>query len=160
MSWVRQQGTSSICVDSLTFRELLDLSLCHTAHEPELRLPYVRSRFKRASLLRPSFLISLTFISLLAVQTFDILDAFTWRADVNSFAALDSQITFGPTYALEYSTREVYGANITGWGPDDPLNATWWHLVTECTFPSLLHLKFLTESNRRQRWRQTRLSFR
>ena len=49
-------------------------------------------------------------------QTFDILDAYTWRADVNSFAALDSQIAFGPTYALEYSTREVYGANIVGWG--------------------------------------------
>lgn len=65
-------------------------------------------------------------------QTFDILDAYTWRADVNSFPALDSQIAIGPTYALEYSTRDVYGANIAGWGSDDPLNATWWHLVTEC----------------------------
>jgi len=63
--------------------------------------------------------------------TFDILDASTWKADVHSFPALDSQLAHGPTYSLEYSTREAYGANITGWGPNDPLNATWWHLVTE-----------------------------
>ncbi|KAF8553428.1 sphingomyelin phosphodiesterase [Imleria badia] len=44
--------------------------------------------------------------------TFDILDAYTQR------------------YVLEYSTREAYGQNIT-WGANDPLNATWWHLVTE-----------------------------
>ncbi|KAF8913262.1 Metallo-dependent phosphatase-like protein [Gymnopilus junonius] len=54
-----------------------------------------------------------------------------WRSDVNSFHALDSQTKLGPTYAYEYNTRETYGATITGWGPNDPLNATWWHLVTE-----------------------------
>ncbi|EKM61347.1 uncharacterized protein PHACADRAFT_180479 [Phanerochaete carnosa HHB-10118-sp] len=64
-------------------------------------------------------------------NTFDILDAHTWFADVNAFPELDSQIEFGPTYQYEYSTREAYGGNITGWGPNDPLNATWWHLVTE-----------------------------
>ncbi|KAL5530987.1 hypothetical protein ACEPAG_3863 [Sanghuangporus baumii] len=64
-------------------------------------------------------------------NTFDILDAYTWRSDVNSFSALDGQIEFGPTYSFEYSTRAAYGQNITGWGPNDPLNATWWHLVTE-----------------------------
>jgi len=63
--------------------------------------------------------------------TFDILDAHTWRSDVNSFPELDNQIEFGPTYEYEYGTRETYGANITGWGTNDPLNATWWHLVTE-----------------------------
>ncbi|KAI0937249.1 hypothetical protein AcV5_005199 [Taiwanofungus camphoratus] len=63
--------------------------------------------------------------------TFDILDAYTWMADVNSFPELDGQTEFGPTYRFEYSTREAYGASITGWGPNDPLNATWWHLVTE-----------------------------
>jgi sphingomyelin phosphodiesterase len=63
--------------------------------------------------------------------TFDIIDAFTWKSDVNSFPQLDPQIRFGPTYAFEYSTREVYGQNITGWTDSDPLNATWWHLVTE-----------------------------
>jgi len=63
--------------------------------------------------------------------TFDILDAYTFEADVNSFGALDGQSEFGPTYKFEYSTREAYGATIPGWGPNDPLNATWWHLVTE-----------------------------
>ncbi|EJC98599.1 uncharacterized protein FOMMEDRAFT_161417 [Fomitiporia mediterranea MF3/22] len=64
-------------------------------------------------------------------NTFDILDAYTWRSDVNTFSALDDQTEFGPTYAFEYSTRDAYGQNITGWGPNDPLNATWWHRVTE-----------------------------
>jgi len=63
--------------------------------------------------------------------TFDVLDAHTWKTDVHSFPSLDSQIEFGPTFVYEYSTRETYGQTITGWGPNDPLNATWWHLVTE-----------------------------
>lgn len=63
--------------------------------------------------------------------TFDVLDAYTWRSDVNSYPKLDNQTEAGPTYVFEYSTREAYGTNITGWGPNDPLNATWWHLVTE-----------------------------
>lgn len=49
---------------------------------------------------------------------------------VNEFLALDNQTEYGPTYVLEYNTREAYGGNIT-WGANDPLNATWWHLVTE-----------------------------
>ena len=52
-------------------------------------------------------------------------------SDVNSFPELDHQIKVGPTYQYEYSTREAYGENIRGWGSNDPLNATWWHLVTE-----------------------------
>ncbi|KAN0134393.1 Metallo-dependent phosphatase-like protein [Lactarius tabidus] len=63
--------------------------------------------------------------------TFDILDAHTWRSDVSSFPGLDGQTSSGPTYVYEYNTRETYGAGISGWGPNDPLNATWWHLVTE-----------------------------
>ena len=54
-----------------------------------------------------------------------------WRSDVNTFPSLDSQIAFGPAYAYEYNTRETYGGSITGWDADDPLNATWWHRVTE-----------------------------
>jgi sphingomyelin phosphodiesterase len=50
---------------------------------------------------------------------------------VNSYPALDSQLQFGPSYEYEYSTRETYGGTIQDWGPNDPLNATWWHLVTE-----------------------------
>ncbi|KAJ7292749.1 sphingomyelin phosphodiesterase [Mycena rebaudengoi] len=64
-------------------------------------------------------------------STFDVVDAFTWRSDVNTYAALDSQTEFGPTYEFEYSTRETYGKAVPGWGPNDPLNATWWHRVTE-----------------------------
>ncbi|CCL98101.1 uncharacterized protein FIBRA_00095 [Fibroporia radiculosa] len=62
--------------------------------------------------------------------TFEVLDSYTWYADVNSFSSLEGQTEFGPSYHFEYSTREAYGGNIT-WGPNDPLNATWWHLVTE-----------------------------
>jgi len=62
--------------------------------------------------------------------TFEILDAHTWRSDVSSYPGLDGQTVFGPTYAYEYSARAAYGSNIT-WGTDEPLNATWWHLVTE-----------------------------
>ncbi|KZP10094.1 sphingomyelin phosphodiesterase [Athelia psychrophila] len=62
--------------------------------------------------------------------TFDIVDAHTWKADVSTFPSLDGQTENGPAYAYEYNTREAYGGNIT-WAPNDPLNATWWHLVTE-----------------------------
>ncbi|KAL4062711.1 Metallo-dependent phosphatase-like protein [Scleroderma yunnanense] len=48
----------------------------------------------------------------------------------HEYPSLDNQTEVGPTYFLEYSTRETYGGNIT-WGTNDPLNATWWHLVTE-----------------------------
>jgi len=44
-------------------------------------------------------------------------------------------------YAFEYSTREAYGGNIT-WGANDPLNATWWHLVTEREWPQVLLYRF------------------
>ena len=87
-------------------------------------------------------------------QTFDIVDAYTsvrgllfacptliiynahrWISAVNEFPTLDNQNEYGPTYVLEYSTREAYGGNIT-WGASDPLNATWWHLVTERKSPT------------------------
>ncbi|KAI9511896.1 Metallo-dependent phosphatase-like protein [Russula earlei] len=64
--------------------------------------------------------------------TFDIVDAHTWRSDVNSYPGLDGQTEFGPSYVYEYSTRAAYGKNIT-WDANAPLNATWWHLVTERT---------------------------
>ncbi|KAI9062952.1 sphingomyelin phosphodiesterase [Trametes sanguinea] len=63
--------------------------------------------------------------------TFEILDAHTWKSDVNSFPQLVGENAVGPTYEYEYSTRDAYGGSIAGWGPNDPLNATWWHLVTE-----------------------------
>ncbi|KAG6873835.1 hypothetical protein C0995_010447 [Termitomyces sp. Mi166 len=63
--------------------------------------------------------------------TFEIMDAHTWKSDVSSYPDLDGQATFGPEYTYEYNTRETYGKTITSWTANDPLNATWWHLVTE-----------------------------
>ncbi|KAG6333055.1 hypothetical protein ID866_6032 [Astraeus odoratus] len=59
--------------------------------------------------------------------TFEVLDAYTWTSSVDTYSTLGS---YGPTFEFEYSTRDAYGANIP-WGANDPLNATWWHLVTE-----------------------------
>ncbi|KAL8947285.1 MAG: hypothetical protein Q9222_006413 [Ikaeria aurantiellina] len=59
--------------------------------------------------------------------TFDIYDAYTWYANVSSFQSLDPTLT-GPTYEFEYSTRQTYDI---GWPADAPLNATYWHAVTE-----------------------------
>jgi predicted phosphodiesterase len=63
--------------------------------------------------------------------TFDVIDAHTWKSDVSSFPSLDSQTEFGPVFEYEYNTRETYGKHVTDWGASDPINATWWHLVTE-----------------------------
>ena len=53
---------------------------------------------------------------------------------MSTYPGLDRQTEFGPTYVYEYSARAAYGSNIT-WGTDEPLNATWWHLVTERASP-------------------------
>jgi len=75
-------------------------------------------------------------------NTFEILDAYTWSSDVSSYPALDSQLEFGPTYSLEYNTRETYGSAVPGWGPNDPLNATWWHRVTEAMATQVMQNDF------------------
>ncbi|GIZ37078.1 hypothetical protein CKM354_000054100 [Cercospora kikuchii] len=59
--------------------------------------------------------------------TFDVYEAHTFYADVNSFSNLT---TTGPSFQYEYSTRETYGPAV-GWPADAPLNATFWHTVTE-----------------------------
>lgn len=59
--------------------------------------------------------------------SFDVYDAYTWYANVSEFQTLDPTTT-GPTYQFEYSTRETYGTN---WPAEAPLNATYWHSVTE-----------------------------
>lgn len=59
--------------------------------------------------------------------TWEIFEAYTFFADVNSFASLTDT---GPTFQLEYSTRESYGP-AASWPEDAPLNATFWHRVTE-----------------------------
>lgn len=54
----------------------------------------------------------------------------SWKSPVDTYSQLDSQLEYGPTFEFEYSARDAYGRNIP-WGANDPLNATWWHLVTE-----------------------------
>jgi hypothetical protein len=61
--------------------------------------------------------------------TFDIYEAYTWYADVSSFPALANS-SHGPVFEFEYSTREAYG-QAAAWPEDAPLNATFWHAVTE-----------------------------
>ena len=58
---------------------------------------------------------------------FNVYEAYTYYADVSSFSSLDVNAT-GPTFKFEYSTRDTYPV---GWPADAPLNATYWHQVTE-----------------------------
>lgn len=59
--------------------------------------------------------------------SWEVFDAYTFYADVGSFAALNGT---GPVFRFEYSTRAAYGP-AAGWPDTAPLNATFWHLVTE-----------------------------
>lgn len=61
--------------------------------------------------------------------SWEVMEAYTFYSDVGSFSGLDGAGE-GPVWQLEYSTRQAYGA-AAGWGEDDPLNATFWHAVTE-----------------------------
>lgn len=63
-------------------------------------------------------------------HSFTQQDACRWYANVSTFHDLDSQVEHGPTFVYEYSSRLAYGKNIT-WPDNGPLNATWWHKVTE-----------------------------
>jgi hypothetical protein len=58
---------------------------------------------------------------------FNVYDAYTFYANVSSFPGLSSS---GPTWKYEYSTRDTYGPAVN-WPAAAPLNATFWHLVTE-----------------------------
>jgi sphingomyelin phosphodiesterase len=62
--------------------------------------------------------------------TFNILDAYTWISNISTAHALDAQSAHGAVYSFEYSAREAYGGDIA-WPAAAPLNATWWHMVTE-----------------------------
>ena len=55
---------------------------------------------------------------------------FRWISNVSTYSSLDSQTQFGPSYRYSYSVREAYGSNIS-WPDNAPLNATWWHRVTD-----------------------------
>ena len=58
---------------------------------------------------------------------FSIYNAYTYYSDVSTFARIDAAQT-GPVFKFEYSAREAYPI---GWPDDAPLNATYWHMVTE-----------------------------
>lgn len=60
---------------------------------------------------------------------FSIYDAHTYYANVSTFSSLDSA-PHGPVYHREYSTRSTYTLS-PPWPKTSPLNATYWHLVTE-----------------------------
>jgi len=62
---------------------------------------------------------------------FNIYEAYTFFSNVSSFydSSFDPAAT-GPIYEIEYRTREAYG-RAAGWPEDAPLNATFWHMVTE-----------------------------
>ncbi|KAK3377756.1 Metallo-dependent phosphatase-like protein [Podospora didyma] len=61
--------------------------------------------------------------------SWEVFEAYTFYADVNTFNQL-SETDLGPTFQLEYSTRAAYGP-AADWPRDAPLNATFWHRVTE-----------------------------
>ena len=59
---------------------------------------------------------------------FNIYEASTYYADVSTFPSLNTSLS-GPVWRHEYDTRATY--NAFGWPDSAPLNATFWHLVTE-----------------------------
>jgi hypothetical protein len=58
---------------------------------------------------------------------FSVYNAYTYYTDVSKFPSLNVSKT-GPVFKFEYSAREAYPI---GWPEDAPLNATYWHRVTE-----------------------------
>ncbi|KAJ5390754.1 uncharacterized protein N7496_001822 [Penicillium cataractarum] len=58
---------------------------------------------------------------------FNVYEAYTFFSNVSEYTSLRET---GPTYRFEYSTRDTYGP-AAGWDTDAPLNATFWHRVTE-----------------------------
>lgn len=58
---------------------------------------------------------------------FSIYNAYTYYSNVSAFATIDAAAT-GPVWKFEYSTRDAYPI---GWPADAPMNATYWHKVTE-----------------------------
>ncbi|KAJ5472716.1 hypothetical protein N7530_006717 [Penicillium desertorum] len=58
---------------------------------------------------------------------FNVYETYTFYSNVSEYPALEDT---GPTFEIEYSTRDTYGP-AAGWDEDAPLNATFWHRVTE-----------------------------
>ena len=57
---------------------------------------------------------------------FEVYNSYTFFANVSAFAELGT--TAGPTFHFEYSARQAYPV---AWPDNAPLNATFWHRVTE-----------------------------
>ncbi|KAH8689040.1 sphingomyelin phosphodiesterase [Talaromyces proteolyticus] len=58
---------------------------------------------------------------------FSVYDAYTYYTNVSAFGSLNTSET-GPVWKFEYSTRDAYPI---GWPKTAPLNATYWHKITE-----------------------------
>ncbi|KAJ6028749.1 hypothetical protein N7540_004325 [Penicillium herquei] len=58
---------------------------------------------------------------------FNIYEAYTFFSNVSEYSSLQET---GPVFQFEYSTRDTYGP-AAGWDKLSPLNATFWHQVTE-----------------------------
>ncbi|KAJ5924315.1 hypothetical protein N7466_008502 [Penicillium verhagenii] len=58
---------------------------------------------------------------------FNVYEAYTFFSNVSEYSHLNNT---GPKYQIEYSTRDTYGP-AAGWDKHSPLNATFWHRVTE-----------------------------
>lgn len=61
---------------------------------------------------------------------FSIYEAYTFYTNISDNIALNGSSSVGPTWKLEYNTRNTYGA-AANWPTNAPLNATFWHRVTE-----------------------------
>ena len=65
---------------------------------------------------------------------FSIHESYTYYTDLNAFPSNDSaQVSAsGPVWQFEYSARDTYAPYLnTSWPTNAPLNATFWHLITE-----------------------------
>ncbi|OJJ42884.1 hypothetical protein ASPZODRAFT_20164 [Penicilliopsis zonata CBS 506.65] len=65
---------------------------------------------------------------------FQIYNAYTFFSNVSEYDdhvfLPNATASTGPTFQIEYSTRDTYG-HAASWSHADPLNATFWHRVTE-----------------------------
>lgn len=62
---------------------------------------------------------------------FSVYNAYNFFSDVSSYDKLDATQS-GPRYEFEYSARDTYAPFIEGgWDPQAPLDANFWHRVTE-----------------------------
>lgn len=81
-------------------------------------------------MLRPGTSLMLIRTSFHLKQQSQVSCNISWYSNVSTYSSLDGQLEVGPSYVYEYNTRQAYGGNIS-WPDNAPLNATWWHLVSQ-----------------------------